>query len=238
MNSYEETYIIFNNILSGCRTMLDAFYFAEKIISINPNYKDLLIGMIYNKKYDKVMDMRTIAHMLSELNSLLYREEVDEYINQNMKNNSDNIQMNSFLRFGRNKTVKTHNITKDKLYKFSFQPNVFNRKQKIFDDVNNTNSLTKHCPHCNIITKVPNDSEYAICGYLNNNKGYDWDGCGKDWCPKCDKLLCKSWDKNKLFVSINRFHDGTCCKEYADKNNISYDKFCKCLTPFVNREKM
>lgn len=54
MNSYEETYIIFNNILSGCRTMLDAFYFAEKIISINPNYKDLLIGMIYNKKYDKV----------------------------------------------------------------------------------------------------------------------------------------------------------------------------------------
>ena len=52
MSSFEEVYIIFNNILSGCRTMIDAFYFAEKIIQNNNTYRDLLIGMIHNKKYE------------------------------------------------------------------------------------------------------------------------------------------------------------------------------------------
>ena len=227
MNSYEEVYIIFNNILSGCRTMIDSFYFAEKIIQFNPIYKELLIGMIHNKKYDKMLDMRTFAHTLNELKSVTYREEVDEFIDKNMKNNIDLTQLNTFLRFGRNKIVKQHNVAKDKVYKISFQPSFFNKKQKN-DDTLNSNLITKHCPHCKIISKIPNDSEYTICGYTNDNKGYDWDGCGKDWCPKCDKILCKSWDKDKLFVNLNRTHNDVCCKEYAEKNDLSYDNFCKC----------
>jgi hypothetical protein len=231
MSSYEETYIIFNNILNGCKTMIDAFFFAEKIIKLNQSYKDLLIGMIHNKKYDKIMDMRTISHTLNELNNVQYREDIDDYINKNMKNNIDTNQLNTFLRFGRNKMVKVHNLSKDKQYKLTFQNNIFNKKQKFTDDTNYNNSsnlITKHCPHCKIICKIPINSEYAICGYLNDNKGYDWDGCGKDWCPKCDKILCKSWDKDKLFVSFNRVHNNICCKEYAEKNMMDYNDFCKC----------
>jgi hypothetical protein len=230
MNPYEETYIIFNNILSGCRTMIDSFYFAEKFIQINSSYKDLLIGMIHNKKYDKILDMRTLAHTLNELKKVVYREEVDEFIDKNTKNNIDTIQLNTFLKMGRNKIVKSH-LSKDKSYKITHL-SIFKKK----DDIINSNLITKHCPHCNIITKVPNDSEYVICGYSNNNKGYDWDGCGKDWCPKCDKLLCKSWDKDKLFVNFNRIHNSTCCKEYAEKNLLDYNNFCHCTTLYVKRD--
>jgi hypothetical protein len=235
MSSYEEVYIIFNNILSGCRTMIDAFYFAEKIIQINQSYRDLLAGMIHNKKYDKIMDMRTIAHTLNELNNVEYREDIDEYINKNMKNNIDTNQINTFLRFGRNKPVKNHNIIRDKPYKISLQSNIFNKKQKYNDDVN-SNLITKHCPHCKITTKVNSDAEYIICGYANNNKGYDWDGCGKDWCARCERMLCKTWDKDKLFVNFNRIHNATCCKEYAERNELSYDKFCQCSNVNVKRE--
>ena len=45
-----------------------------------------------------------------------------------------------------------------------------------------------------------NNIEYVICGYINSNKGYDWNGCGKDWCAKCNKMLCKSWDLNQLWA--------------------------------------
>ena len=233
MNSYEETYIIFNNILAGCRTMIDSFYFAEKIININGVNKDLLIGMIHNKKYDKILDMRTVAHTLNELKSVEYREEVDEFIDKNIKNNIDTIQLNTFLKIGSKKSVKSYNQQKDKNVKI--QLSLFNKNNKP-DEIINSNLITKHCPHCNIVCKIPNDSEYVICGYLNNNKGYDWDGCGKDWCPKCDKLLCKSWDKDKLFVSFNRIHNSTCCKEYAEKNLLDYNNFCKCSSQYVQRD--
>lgn len=224
MNSYEETYIIFNNILSGCRTMIDSFYFAEKIINLNIIYKDLLIGMIHNTKYDKILDMRTIAHTLNQLNFVEYREDIDEFIDKNIKNNIDSIQLNTFLKIGLNKKIKSYNIDKNKNIKF--QLSLFNKPNKV-EEIINHNLITKHCPHCNIICKIPNDSEYVICGYLNN-KGYDWDGCGKDWCPKCDKILCKSWDKNKLFVSLNRIHNSICCKEFSENNILDYNNFCKC----------
>ena len=40
----------------------------------------VLIGMIYNKKYDKSYDIRSMAHVLSQLDLQLYREDIDEFI--------------------------------------------------------------------------------------------------------------------------------------------------------------
>ena len=60
--------------------MIDALYFAEKLLKNNVEYKELLIGMIYGRKYDKVLDFRTIAYTLVELNELEYRNDIDDFI--------------------------------------------------------------------------------------------------------------------------------------------------------------
>jgi hypothetical protein len=212
--------------------MIDSFYFAEKIINSSNINKELLIGMIHNKKYDKILDMRTVAHTLNQLDAVEYREDVDDFIDKNIKNNIDTTQLNTFLKIGAKKCIKIHTVQKDKNIKIPLS--LFNKISK-FDEITNKNLITKRCPHCNIIRKIPVDTEYVICGYFDN-KGYDWDGCGKDWCAKCDKLLCKSWDKDKLFVSFNRVHNAICCKEYAEKNLLDYNNFCKCSSDYVKRD--
>jgi len=215
-------YIIFKNILSGCKTMVDALYFVDKIIKVCPESRDFLLGMVYNKKYDKSSDIRTIASILNQLDLQLYREDIDEFIDKNIKSQIDLIQLNSLIRLSKFKQIKIH----DKQDKQNTQINL------TFNNLKNENVdldlITKKCPHCNIQCKIKNDIEYVICGYLDNNKGYDWDGCGKDWCAKCNKMLCKSWNKNQLFISINRIHDKNCCKQYAEDNNIELDLFCNC----------
>jgi hypothetical protein len=226
MDLYKETYLIFNNILEGCKTMVDAFYFAEKIIQLDSSYKELLIGMLYNKKYERILDLRTMADTLRQLERVEYREEIDEFIDKNIKNNINSMQLNSFIKMGSTKIVKTHDNKEKKI-----PLTVFPKKKEDNPDI-----ITKNCPHCSLQIKLSHDSNYIICGYFNN-KGYDWNGCGKDWCAKCNKMLCKSWDKDKLFVSINRVHDSKCCKEFAENNSLNYeDQFCQCSTDYVKRD--
>jgi hypothetical protein len=213
-------YNIFKNILGGCKTMVDAIYFVDKIIKLCPESRDLLIGMIHNKKYDKSYDIRSMAHILNQLDLQLYREDIDEFIDKNIKTHVDLIQLNSLIRLSKFKPIKIHD-------KQDTQVNVtFNYHQ---NDVDNENDfITRKCPHCGIQVRIKSNITYVICGYLDNNKGYDWNGCGKDWCGKCNKMLCKSWDHDQLFITINRQHDKTCCKKYAEDNNLDYELFCNC----------
>ena len=92
----------------------DALYFAEKLLKNNVEYKELLIGMIYGRKYDKVLDFRTLSHTLSELNDVEYRDEVDDFIDKNLKNNVDLTQLNSIMRISRIKNIKIEVIPKEK----------------------------------------------------------------------------------------------------------------------------
>ena len=89
-----------------CKTMIDALYFAEKLLKNNVENKELLIGMIYGRKYDKVLDFRTLSHTLSELNDVEYRDDVDDFIDKNLKNNVDLTQLNSIMRISRIKNIK------------------------------------------------------------------------------------------------------------------------------------
>jgi len=224
--TFEEIYKLFNNILCGCKTMLDAIYFAEKIIKHNGEYKDLLIGMIHGKKYDKVLDYRTIAHTLNELNEIEFREDIDEFINKNLKNNVDLTQLNSILRISKIKNIKIRN-TKDK-NRVKLSDNLFiTNKDFINNGLSGEQLIHKSCPHCNINITIPKDKNYIICGYIYDNS-FDWLGCGKDWCNRCNKMLCKSWNEDNLIDKNNRIHDITCCKEYANKNNIDVSLFCNC----------
>ena len=216
MNIYN-AYIIFKNILSGCKTMVDAFYFVDKLIKVYPESRDLLIGMIHNKKYDKSYDIRSMAHILNQLDLQLYREDIDEFIDKNIKSHVDLIQLNSLIRLSKFKQIKIHEVQ-------DVQVNVTFNHNHDYDN----NYLTKKCPHCGIQVKIKNNEEYVICGYTDNLKGYDWNGCGKDWCSKCNKMLCKSWEHDQLFITINRNHDKTCCKKYAEENNLDLELFCNC----------
>ena len=58
----------------------------------------------------------------------------------------------------------------------------------------------------------------------NTKNGYDLKGCGRDWCFKCEKILCKLWEQDSLFLEMNRYHTKDCCKKHSIKNNKNYEK--------------
>ncbi len=131
-NNLKDIYIRYKNVLSGCRTIYDALYFAQYFIKLNPECKNLINGMIHGKQYEKISDLRSIAHILSTLNELKTRNEIDEYINTNIKDNFDYAQINSFIRLGR---TKSYDKSNDKL-------NDIEKTDEIFKlDVSTNNNL-------------------------------------------------------------------------------------------------
>jgi len=68
-DKFLEIYTKFKHILSGCRTIYDALYFAQYYIKNNPEYKSLINGMIHGKHYEKITDFRTISNILNILNN-------------------------------------------------------------------------------------------------------------------------------------------------------------------------
>lgn len=104
-NNCKDIYLKFSNVLSGCRTIYDALYFAQYYIKTNPEHKILINSMIQGKHYEKITDFRTIANILKMLNNFQTRNEIDAYINISInKDNLDYSQLNSLLRLGKNKT--------------------------------------------------------------------------------------------------------------------------------------
>ena len=68
----------------------------------------------------------------------------------------------------------------------------------------------------------------GIVEKMNNN------GCGKDWCFRCGKKLCKSWFVDDLFNPENCFHTIKCCMLDAELKEENYYKtYCRCSTIHV-----
>lgn len=107
-----------------------------------------------------------------------------------------------------------------------------NEREEIIDDGVYHIKIMK-CPHCGNRNKSLSKTNYIICGY--NERGYDESGCGKDWCFKCGKILCKNWKDHELNLMTNRYHDAKCCIKHAKKYDASYDNYCQCLNLYVCR---
>ena len=124
-NNLKDIYIRYKNVLSGCRTIYDALYFAQHFIKINPECKNLINGMIHGKQYEKISDLRSIAQILSTINEMKTRNDIDEYINTNIKDNFDYAQINSFIRLGRTKTYDKpiENEKTDEIFKLDMNTN-------------------------------------------------------------------------------------------------------------------
>lgn len=203
------------NIL-GHKTRDDAINMLNKY-KISPSVHTILMSYINARKYDMAFDNELMIKYIKELNQMKYKEEVYEAINNLLHNTSDIAQIRTFTRIANLKPGKPCYITLKEL------------KQQ-----NSLQFINKNCPHCGHKCSASKDTKYIICGY--NNKGYDWEGCGGDWCFTCNKLLCKKWDKDDLYMLINRTHGSKCCKKHAKLNDKIYpDNYCMCKNIYVSR---
>jgi hypothetical protein len=218
-------YIEFKYILSGCRTILDAYYFADLYIKKNPEMREIIYSMINGKRYDDVLDFRTMRSIISDINECKYQSDANDII---YKKTNDLTQARTFSRMIKYKPIKPPS-EKDSINKYIKynQTNISNAK----DDL-----ISKMCPHCDHICKANIMTTYIVCGYHDDHAGYDWKGCARDWCFKCGKRLCKIWDIDKLFMQTNRSHDKECCKNHAKEYAKNYpDEYCQCNNKYVQR---
>jgi hypothetical protein len=202
-------------IIKGTTNKKDALYFLDHIKSVinNREYKVLenYINSLYCKtnSYDEQskINIHEIFDIMVDINKCKYQEDTNEIIQTKCNKTLLKYQMNVLMRIINIKPLKSVNT------------NICVINNKIIK-----------CPHCNHDNINNSDSDYTICGYSNNNNGYDWVGCGKDWCFKCSKILCKNWSDDQLFLQHNRIHTEFCCSQHAKANNLIYpDNYCTCV---------
>jgi hypothetical protein len=241
----DHKYNQFKNVLSGCRTILDAYYFAEIYSKRYPDMKNIVYSMIHGKRYDSVLDFRTMKNVMAELNEQVYKEDALIMAENIINKISDPIQINTLTRIANSKASKpfvqqeqppkfTQFVSKlDIMKKYDGLQHI-KLKLDMFSDMYDI--VTKKCPHCQHDCNAKQNSTYVVCGYSDENVGYDWEGCGKDWCFQCEKILCKTWDQDKLYLESNRVHNTSCCVTHAHTHGKNYpNDYCQCTTKHVSR---
>ncbi len=213
-NELHDCYYKYKNILSGAKTLNDSLHLLDNL-KLPQQQKQLLLSNISNIKFCDILDNAELFDILKRIDRYKYREDAYELVNQVMRKTKDLAQIKCLTRKANSKPIKPQYMT--------------------FRNKSNKMIIEKTCLYCSHVCKGTNDTEYIICGY-GENSAYDWDGCGCDWCFKCDKFLCKKWTTNYLFIQENRVHDSLCCKEHADANGKQYPQdYCQCSNDFVKR---
>lgn len=204
------------HIFKGVHTTRDAYLLLERL-ALTGKKRELVLSIINMNKYTQQLDIETLLDAIREISTYNYREEAYAKISTILKQTSDNAQIRTLTRLANMKPLKPLHMTIKEV------------RDKIIE------TCTKICPHCKMEYVVNADTTYLICGYEGN--GYDWEGCGKDWCCTCNKILCKSWSSDQLFLPFNRVHDSTCCKKHAQINNKKYpEDYCQCKNQHIRRD--
>jgi len=191
----------------------DAKSIVEIALAMTSNNieKKIINSLIFQSRYNKKMELEKFMLYMDILVNMKYYNDAQLIIGDIEMHINDNVQLNTLKRIIKNKPNRNIGYNED-IIKY------------------------KDCPHCGRRRHGSDDICYVICGYTN--RGYDWKGCGKDWCFKCGKKLCKNWNLDMLFNKINRIHDGKCCKAHANKYRIAYDgNYCECSNEFVDRNQ-
>jgi hypothetical protein len=212
------TYNKFKHIISGCNTYDDA-YMLYNSANLNKKEREIVMSIINSQKFDDIiMDTILFMSFISNISTYKYKEDVHDAIN-NIKKKLDSVHLKTIMRIADSKICR---------------PQSANSKESCEKNTKDDDSI-KNCPHCRHSNVFPKNSKYVICGYPEN--GYDWIGCGKDWCFMCGKMLCKSWENNELLIPSNRTHNGSCCKTHASQHNLDYRKmYCQCTNNNVKRK--
>lgn len=158
-----EIYIRYKHILSGCRTIYDALYFAQYIIKDYPESKKLINGMIHGKTYEKILDFRTMINTLNLLENMETKQDINDYINKNIKENYDFIQTNAMMRITKNKKIfinDKNNDTEEKIYKLNNDiENIINININTDNNQNNQDNLDNNLDNIDekiILTNISN----------------------------------------------------------------------------------
>jgi hypothetical protein len=194
----------------------------------------------YKNKIINALDFQD-AESLVNISQAIMSDDIEKKLIQSVLNKeryNNNIEFDRFviylniidkIKYNNDAYVIIQDL--ELIYDDNAQINTLNRiisKKPCSKPLNNKQYyLQVCCPHCKKKNTGINTTEYIICGY--STKGYDWKGCGKDWCFKCGKKLCKNWNFDHLFNKLNRTHDDKCCKTYAAKiGDIYPDDYCQC----------
>lgn len=202
-----------DDITSGCRNIMDSFYFVNNFLDLYDieETKNLADTFIYGREYTDKIDMRKMITLLHTIYILKYKEECEDVIApyRSILSETQCSSVDRIIERKERNPNKNTNTIKSASYSFK--------------------RVSKNCPHCGHVCVCDIDIDYVVCGYHDNKQGFDWFGCGKDWCFRCGKKLCKQWAIDQLFVQENRKHNEECCKKRAIKNGDNYEKeYCRC----------
>lgn len=215
-NMLIDIYMKLQTVLSGCKHISDAHSISDIFSNKYPDFSNMIGSIVNGKQYENIISNQNIKSTIADIDYLKYMDEADDLIDvlKESRNITD-IQKRTFIRLSKTKPVKAVHFC-------DIEPKV--------------HYIEKLCPHCGHKTSAVTGATHVVCGYTNETNGYDFVGCGKDWCFDCGKLLCKSWHNNHLYRPENRTHDNECCLEHAKATGKDYTKeFCQCQNDYVNR---
>lgn len=203
---HKDIYIQIKAIFEGCDTIVDALPFGNAYIETYPQMKSMIMSYMNGKYYKDVIDIKTKQSMMQDVDAINNREEALTAVSKLTEKTTDDVYKRVMERIANKKTYYKREKKKD-MIKY----------------------ISKKCPHCSHVLNLPETSQYVICGYHNANLGYDWNGCGRDWCFQCNKMLCKRWETNSLCLQMNRYHDDECCAKHAKENGYKFpEEYCQC----------
>jgi hypothetical protein len=207
--THREIFIQLKSIFDGCDTLLDALHFGNIYIEKYPHMKSMILSYMNGRSYRDNIDIKTKQSMMNDINMCENRDDALEALSKLIDKTTDDVYRKTLERLAHRKHYRK-----------------IERKQ-INNDIRH--NISKKCPHCSRVLNMPENTQYVICGYHNPNHGYDWNGCGRDWCFHCGKMLCKRWETNNLHLQMNRHHDDECCSKHAQENGYNYpDDYCQC----------
>lgn len=212
--THKEIYIQLKSIFDGCDTILDAMHFSDIYINKYPDMKSIILSYMNGRIYKDCVDIKTKQSMLYDINMCDTRDDALDSFGKIIGKSSDDIYRKTLERLAYRKNYRKLEHKKVELL----------------------TNICKKCPHCSHVINLPENTQYVICGYHNTHVGYDWNGCGRDWCFRCNKMLCKRWETNNLQLQMNRFHDEDCCLKHSIDNGYTYpNDYCQCNNGNINK---
>lgn len=207
LHNIDDMYVQMRALYNGCSSTIDAMNISECLFETYPEHKQLIISYRDSLIFPDTVDTTTKIASIASIVDTTDRDKAIQLKNSLTSRSTDTIYSKSLERAVHSKRKYHTNITYAKEY------------------------MTRICPHCGVNMRMEEDTKYVICGYPDPRRGYDWRGCGADWCFQCEKMLCKTWERDELNIEFNRQHDSTCCKNHAKKSGYDYEKdYCHCPT--------
>jgi hypothetical protein len=213
MIQYKYFYEFYHKMF-GLNNYADVTYLYNNTHIPNEFEQKLVDSLISQERYKKKIPTDKFMVCLDTVSNIKFKEDAALLFEEITELTEDKSQLNAIKRII---AKKPH----------SYNKNVQHLHKPVM--------VVKECPYCGRNKTDLSTADYVICGYTN--RGFDWEGCGHDWCFQCGRKLCKCFNQNQLFLKMNQYHDDRCCKLHSQKTEGGYpEDYCQCgANTHVNR---